>query len=58
MYEKIAEPNGTVNIEGRKLIKLKKELDKGRVRNIQNKVWDIIKRPLSEQEEILGPDWL
>ena len=36
----------------------KKELDKGRVRKIKVKVWRVLRLPLTEQKEILGPYWL
>ena len=58
MYEKAALLDDTTDYWNVNTIKQKKESDKGRVRKLKVKVWKVIKRSYSEQQELLGPEWL
>ena len=58
LHEKAALQDDSSGYWNADTIKQKKESDKGRVRKLKVKVWNVLKRPYSEQQELLGPGWL
>ena len=58
LYEKAALLDDSTGYWNAHTIKQKKESDKGRVRKLKVKVWKIIKKPYSQQQELIGPEWL
>ena len=58
LHEKAALLGETKEELDEETIKQIKESDKGRVRKIKIKVWAVLKRPYSVQENLLGPYWL
>ena len=58
LQEKAELEGQTINMTAEKAIQQKKESDKGRVRKLKVKVWNVITKPYSEQRKLLSPYWL
>ena len=58
MLEKAELEGQVINQTSDKALAKKKDSDKGRVRKLKIKVWNVITKPYSEQSKLLGPYWL